>query len=472
MVDRVALGGRFLGLVSTIVLARLLTPADFGIVTMATIIVGAVEVLGHTGQRQALMRLSAPTKEHYDTAWTTAMLTALVIAALAWLSAPVAVWLFHEPRAATAVHVVAIGTVISEFETFRTVELQRDFKFRALSVYNFIPSVLAFVVTLFSAIVLRNYWALAIGIVFEQASTVALGYLMYPHWPTFTLVKVREIWSYSWWALVRSVGYYLNTQVDKFAVATFGGAATMGRYEVATDVGTSPTSEINAPMIATLFPVMSKVQHDPQRRKELYLDVLYWSALICTSTAVGVALVTSDMVDLVLGPQWVDAKPLMPWLALAYGILGLSTSVYSAFDVIGQPRTSARLQWIRFGVLCVCVVPVAYFFRSARSIAIARFFVAVAITPTLFASLARALDLTLQDVTRTLWRPIGASLAMTAIVLGANALISFTGPARLLIDVSLGIATYTIAILGSWVVAGRPAGPEAALLNFFMKARA
>jgi len=462
---------RLLGLVNTIVLARLLTPADFGIVAIAMIIAGAIEVFAQTGQLLALIRLQAPTRAHYDSAWTVSLLLNFGLGAIIWLVAPVTAIYFHEPRAAAVVHVVAFRTMIAGLENIGIVNFRRDLRFRAQFAYDASPSIVSFVLTLISAAILRNYWALVIGIMSQQIATICLSYLIEPYRPRISFAKVREIWSFSIWTLIRAVAFYLNTQVDKLAVGGFGGAATMGRYEVATDVGTSATAEINAPMIATLFPVMAKIQNDHAKRRELYLKVLYWSALICTSSSVGVALVTNDMVDLVLGRQWGDVKPMLPWLALAFGVLGLSSSVYSAFDVIGQPRTSARLQWVRFAALLCFIAPMAFFVRSAVAIAITRFVVTLLITPTLFMALARALELSLRDVFDTLWRPFAASLAMTVMVLACNALIAFTGPLRLSIDIALGAATYAAVVMATWAFFGRPEGPESMLLRFLAGAR-
>lgn len=458
---------RLLGLVSTVILARLLTPADFGIVAIAMIIAGAIEVFGQTGQLLALIRLQAPTREHYNSAWTVSLLLNLGLGSVIWLAAPVTAIYFHEPRASAVVHIVAFRTMIGGLENIGIVNFRRDLRFGAQFAYDASPSAVSFVVTLVSAAILRNYWALVIGIMSQQISTIALSYIVEPYRPRISFGKIREIWSFSIWTLIRSVAFYLNTQVDKLAVGGFGGSATMGRYEIASDVGTSATAEINAPMIATLFPVMAKVQNDHAKRRELYLKVLYWSALICTSTSVGVALVTSDMVDLVLGRQWGDVKPLLPWLSLAFGTLGLSSSVYSAFDVIGQPRVSARLQWVRFLALLFVIAPVAYFVHTARSIAIARFAVTILITPTLFAALARTLHLSSHDLFSTLWRPFAASFVMAAVVLGVNSQIPFVGPPRLIIDIAVGAAIYTSSVLVTWQLAGKPEGPETMVWEFF-----
>ena len=457
---------RLTGVVSTIVLARLLTPADYGVVAIAMVIAGTIESFAQTGQHLALIRMPNATREHYDSAWTMSVLIGLTLGALVSLSAPFATLYFHEPRATMVLHVVALRTVISGFENIGVVNFRKDLRFDRQFWYNVVPTFVSFVAALSSAFILRNYWALVCGIMTRQIASLVVSYIMDPFRPRFSFAKVSEIWSFSIWTLIRSIGTYFNAALDKFAIGGFAGAAAMGRYEVASDVAVSPSQEINAPMITVLFPVMAKVAQEPEKRRELYLKVLYWSALICTSTAIGVAIVSSDMVDVLLGPKWHDVKPLMPWLALAFGILGLSDSVYPTFDVLGRPHYSARLQWTRFAGLCVCVFPVAYLTHSLRDVAITRFIVTCLITPTLFATLASALDIKFGEFVATLWRPVTSGLAMAALLSGLNLLIPFSGPGRLLIDVSTGAATYTLVLMTLWHLTGRPEGPETSLYNF------
>ena len=355
---------RLSGVVSTLILARLLTPADFGVVAIAMLIVAAVEVFSQTGQRFAIVRHPNPTREHYDTAWTIQILIGFGLALVILAATPLTTAYFHEPRAAAVVEIFAFRTVVAAFENIGTVDFRRDLRFSKQFQLTMISTAISFVVTVTSAFILRNYWALVIGTMTEQLSFTALSYLLSPYRPQFSLAKTRDIWSFSVWMLFRYVATYLNAQIDKIAIGGFGGAPAMGRYEVAEDVATSPSKEINDPLLTVLWPVMVKVQFDKVERRTLYLRVLYWSALICISTSVGVALVSDDMVDLILGPRWHDAKPLMPWLALAFGLLSLSSSVYSAFDTIGRPDISARLQWTRFVGLAVCILPVAYFLHD------------------------------------------------------------------------------------------------------------
>jgi O-antigen/teichoic acid export membrane protein len=451
---------RLTGLVSTVLLARLLTPADYGIVAIAVVIVGAVDVFRLTGERSAIIRHPDPTREHYDSAWTMSVLLGLGLGMIILLLSPISASYFHEPRALAVVQVLAVRTMASGFENIGTLNFQRDLKFHKQFQFNAGATIASFVVTLVAAIVLRNYWALVIGMWTKQIAINVLSYTMEPFRPRFSFTKVREIWSFSIWTLVKGVGMYFNTQIDKIAIGGFAGAALMGRYDVASDLATSPSRELNDPVVTVLFPVMSTVQNDPVKRRTLYLGVLYWSGIICAATSIGVAVVANDMTDLVLGAKWHDVRPLIPWLSLSFGVLGLSSSVYSAFDTLGQPGRSARLQWLRLLCLAIFAFPVAYFSRSLEAVAMTRFFVTLAITPTLFVALGRALDVRLREFVVTLWRPVIAGGLMGAAVLGTNAMLSLVGPPRLAIDIVVGALSFSGVMMFLWQLVGCPDGPE------------
>jgi len=307
---------RLTGLVSTVILARLLVPSDFGIVAMAMIVVSTLEIFNQTGQKLVLIRLENPTKEHFDTAWTVSFLIGLAIAAAILAASPLAELYFHEPKVEPVMQCLALRAILGGLENIGTVHFRRDLKFNTFFAYNVYPKLISFTVTIFLAFTLRNYWALVAGILVGQLALIVLSYVMHPHRPRFTLSKVREIWSFSIWTFFRSVGYYLNGQIDQVVVGGFGGAAMMGRYAVATDVAQSPGREINEPMVAVLYPVMSRLQSDMPSLREVYLKTLGWTAFICAATGVGVALVAPDMQQLVLGDKWIGIAPLMSWLAI------------------------------------------------------------------------------------------------------------------------------------------------------------
>jgi len=199
--------------------------------------------------------------------------------------------------------------------------------------------------------------------------------------------------------------------------------------------------------------------------------VLYVSALICTSTAIGIWLVGDDMVDLVLGPQWTDVKPLIPLLAFAYGVFGLSAGIYTALYSIGLPRLASHLQWMWVIGLALVIFPTAYLFRDLVAIATARLAFTIVVTPVMFYTLMKPYGLTVRDYAVTLWRPLAAGLTMAVAVLAVNRAIGFTGNWRLFLDVAVGLASYVGALMLLWLAVGRPGGPEQELLTFLRRKR-
>lgn len=451
---------RLTGLVSTVILARVLAPRDFGIVAMAMIVVGTLEMFNQTGQLLVLIRLPNPTKAHYDTAWTVSAMIGAALALIILLIAPFTVAYFHEPRVIPVMQCLALRALLGGFENVGTIDFRRSLNFGRFFVYNTVPKLISFVVTVTAAFVFRNYWALVAGMLTAQFAKLAMGYVMHPHRPWFTLSETRDIWSFSIWTFVRSIGAYLHGQIDQIVVGGISGAAAMGRYAVASDVGASPSREINEPMVAVVFPVMSRLLNDKQALRDVYMHTLAWTAVICISTSVGVALVAEDMAHLVLGPKWIGIGPLMAWLSISAGITGLSSGSYALFDALGLPHIGARMIWIRTIILAAAVVPVAFATRSLIDIAMVRSFAAATFLPGLYLVVGRLTGISWMDYLKCLWRPLTGALGMAGTILAFNQLLPISGNVRLFADVFMGAAAFLMVSLGLWLLSGRPPGPE------------
>ncbi len=452
---------RLTGVASTIILARLLTPADYGVVAIATLILGTIEILGQAGQGNAIIRHADPTAAHYNAAWTISLMFGFGLALIVLAATPLTVIYFHEPRAKLVLEVLALRTALNGFQNIGVINFQRNLQFHKQFQFGFVTTLIQFVVVLASALILRNYWALVIGILTKQAATVALSYVMDPFRPRPSFQKIPELFSFSFWNLFRNIGSYAQNQVGKIAIGGFSGAAAMGQFEVGRDLAGSPIAEANGPITYALYSVMAKVQQDRDVRRELLLSVIYWSGLICSSTAVGIALVAGDMVDLLLGHQWAGIKPLIPWFALYYGVSGLTSSTYVALESIGLAGASARMQWFRVLGLSMLIFPTAFYYRGGLlPVAVANFAAGALIMPTLFYTMARCLDVSMLSFARVLWRPFAAAALMAAAVTLANRSLPIAGTLRLLLDSFFGAAIFTGALMVFWYLIGCPKGPE------------
>ena len=460
---------RLIGLVSTIILARLLAPSDFGIVAMAMFIVGMLEVLNQTGQRLAIIRLKEPSREDYDTAWTISVMLGSCIALAIILLAPLSNAYFHEPRAVVVMRFLALRAFLGGLENIGTVDFRRDIRYDRFYAYGIYPKLISFVVTITLAWILRSYWALVAGIITGQLSMTVLSYIMHPYRPRFTLAKISNLLSFSSWTFMSSLGLYINQQVDQVVVGGLAGASWMGRYAVASDVSGSPSQEINAPMVAVLFPVMAKLQGRHDELRKLFLRTLAWSAIICTSTSVGVTLVAPEMVRLVLGDKWQDVVPLMGWLALSAGTLELASCAYVMFTVIGLPQLGARMQWLRLVLLIAAIVPVGYITHNVPMVAATRLAITVLFLPTLLFAAGKTIHITPYGYLEALWRPFAAAAIMAAIVKLADAIIPLVYVEKLILDVAVGGMSFAGSLISLWVLSGRPETPEGDIVALLQK---
>ncbi len=456
---------RLTGLISTVILARLLTPADFGIVAMAMIIVGGIEVLNETGQKLALIRHPAPTREHYDTAWTLSLLIGLAVALVIVAAAPLATYAFHEPRAVPVIQWLALRALLGGFENIGIVNFRRDLDFARDFRYSLFQKLIAFVATIVAAIIWRNYWALVVGIIASRAGGTVLSYVMHPYRPRISFRRSREIWSFSSWLLTKCIGQYVNLKVDEIAVGVGFGAVLMGSYSVAADLGAAPTQEIATPVSSALFPIFATIHGDTDKLRQSYFDVLNTMVMLCVPISVGIALVSPPLVLILLGGKWAAISPLVGWLAVASGVLAISNTAYVIFDVTGHPRISAQMQWTRVIVLAIAVVAAAKF-GGTLQIAIARFVATVVMVPALFRAAEKVLAAHPTEFIRAVWPAIISTVIMSAAVLSFQYFVPLAIPViRLFADATLGAAVFTGSILYFWMARGYPSGPERAAVS-------
>jgi O-antigen/teichoic acid export membrane protein len=451
---------RLTGLVSTVILARLLTPKDFGVVAIAMIVVELFEMLNQTGQSLAIIRHDNPTREHYDTAWTISVMIGFGIAAATVLTAPLTKIYFHDEQSIIVMQCLALRAIMSGLENVGTLDFRRDLRFRQVFGYNFYAKLFSFVVTITLAVVLRNYWALVAGILCGQFARTILSYVMHPYRPRVSFAKMSEIWSFSIWIFIRSMGSYFERQVDAIAVGGAKGASSMGRYTIAKDIASSPTMEIVAPMASVLFPVMARYRNDPVQVRQLYLRVLGWALIIGASSGLGIWLVAPDMVPLVLGSKWISITPLVGWLALDAGIGALNSGAYTTLDVLGLPHLGARLQWLRVIVLAMAMFPVAYLTHDLVNLVIVRLLVTVALIPPVLFVVGQRTGVTRRDYGAAFWRPFAAGALMVLAVWSMNQVLAFTGAVRLGLDIVVGGTVYVGTLLALWNISGRPLSAE------------
>ncbi|HAY29069.1 MAG TPA: lipopolysaccharide biosynthesis protein [Candidatus Accumulibacter sp.] len=451
---------RLIGLVSTVILARLLAPDDFGVVAIALIAVGLLETLGYAGVDLALMRPDANTRQHFDTAWTIQIIQGLLIGGLLLLLAPLVAWFFSEPRTTTVMQAIALRPVINGFENIGIVAFRKELDFAKDFRFTVYTKLVNFSIVVGAAFYLENYWALVIGMTSSSLVALVLSYLMHPYRPRLSVVHVREMWGFSQWLIISRVGAFLNRKTDEFVVGRILGTSVMGGYHVANELATMPSSELVMPLRRAMFPTLAKVSSDPEELEKLFCLSFSSIAVLCFSVGFGLMSIAPEFIPVVLGDKWLSAVDAMRWLALYGAFSSLILTLEMPLWVTGRTRLSAAQTWIELALL-LPIVFVATRLNGIEGAAMARLGVSLLVLPVMLRFVSGACSIRIGKLYGAIWRPIVAGLLMSLVL----ALITPAALGSVVLALALKIVAGTLifpcALFLLWLAAGRPAGLEA-----------
>lgn len=460
---------RSIGIVSTVVLARLLLPADFGLVAMAMSVIAIIEMATAFSFDIALIQKKDPAREHFDTAWTLNLALAagggLVTAALAYPAAA----FYGDDRLAPVMLAIGAAWFASGFENIGIVNFRREMNFAAEFRLLAIKRVVTFVVTMTAAVIFRSYWTLVVGMAAGRLAGVALSYAMQSYRPRLCVSRARELFSFSGWMLVSNMAMVLLSRTPHFVVGSTLGARTLGAYTVGSEIANLPHTELVAPINRAMFPGYSRLTDDMQAFRKTCVDATAAIFHLVLPMSIGVALMAPQVVRLLLGPQWAEAVPIIQILSFAGAVSALTANNMSAYQALGKPRLCtvtliARMLLLfaglallagRFGVIGVALAEVAA--------ALGSLMVSVPI-------LARVLKLGPMSYLLILVRPLLAGLLMGGVL---YLVLPSTGLEMSLLDAIgwllagtfTGSITYPLFAALLWWLAGRPASVEPMLFN-------
>ncbi len=463
------LAERSLGLISTVILARLLVPADFGLVAMAMSVIAVIEVASAFSFEIPLIQREHVAREHYDTAWTLGIALgtgcALVTAGLAYPAA----LLYDEPRLAPIMLVLAGSWLVLSFENIGVVNFRRNMDFAREFRFLTAKKLVAFVVTVTLALLLQSYWALVAGTVVGRIAGVVLSYTMQPFRPRISLAASRDLFSFSGWLFVNNILSVILARTSHFIIGRAHGPEALGLYTVGTEIAYLPATELIAPINRAVLPGYSRMAPDPHTLGQGFTSVMSVILAVALPASVGVAVIAEPLVKLLLGDNWLGAVPLIRILAFCGVIYAMMSNNLTAYFAIGKPHLPPFVLAVRLAVLLPLLVILGRPF-GVEGVAYAELIASVASLAVSYPVLFRTLKVSSRSYLASLWRPLIAAAVMGFAVhalLGALAAGpgAFGAALQLSTGTACGVVVYFVALWGLWVASGKPHGAEAYLLE-------
>ena len=457
-------GMRILGLVSTLVLVRLLAPADFGLIALANGFMQSVDGLMSLGTEEAVIRARDPDRAVYDTAFTLTAMRGLFVAVLVAIAAFPAAHLFAEPRLGPVLLVVAVVPLLDGLSNIGIVDFRRNMTFHKEFALMVLPKFGGIVAAILVAVLLRSYVAMLCGMLVNRTLRMAMTYVMHPFRPRFGLRARRALMGYSFWTWLLSLAALLRDRADSLILGRLAGAAPLGFYSVGAEIAALPMTEFIEPLGRASFAGFAAAGEDGAEVRTMFLRLIGFSALLAFPVGLGLSAVAAPLTHLALGPGWDAAVPVLRVLGVAGTLLvlgHLSQHLLSAQALL-RPLVAIALcgAGLRIALLFALIPPL-----GVTGAALAAGLAICAEQAVILLAALRRLGIGAATLFGQVWRPATASAVMAAgLLLSGLGWTPSIGIVPLAAAVATGAGMFLAALFVLWRAAGRPAGAEADLL--------
>jgi len=378
---------RGLGIISTLILARLLTPEHFGIVALVTIALNFFEVLVQTGNQQYIIQKEQVDDQDLNTAWSLDVAIKSAMALLIIVCSPAIATYFETPELTLALSVGALALPIRALKTPGMMLLARNISYRPIFKLTLWQKGLAFVTVVTIALVEPSHWAIIIGNLVSAFILAVGSYSVHSYRPSWTFIRARKQWNFSQWLLMRGVVGFTRSQIDNLFVSKLFGTSQLGGYNLVREVALLPALSAILPMSEPLLAAIAQGKHDAAilaYRIRLSLALMI-TALIPLTTFI--MLYPELIITVLLGEKWEAYAPLLKPFGLFFFTFCLFELISDA--VIAQGRV--KMLFLFDVVSTVAIVFILYRWGTAslESMAWLRGWLAVATTGVLLAFLNR-----------------------------------------------------------------------------------
>ncbi|WP_026016904.1 oligosaccharide flippase family protein [Catenovulum agarivorans] len=342
---------RGIGIISLLILARLLTPQDFGVVAIATMLVFLFDTLSEGGTQQYIIQKKSLDELDVITAWTISILSKLVLFVALLFSAPVLADFLNAPEAEAAIRVMALVLPISAFGSPKLFLHRRDLEYGIISKILLIERVVSFTVTIALAFHLLTYWAMIYGVLAAYTCKTLLSHYYAPYPIKFSLSRLKDQMSFSLWMLLRSILGYIRAEFDIIFVSKLYGADQLGGFSLMRNLSYLPSREIISPVSNVFLASFSEIKRRGDQIGEHIVMVLTILLFTITPVIGYLHVFNQDLVSIFLGEQWLAFSHLLPLLSVFTITFAISTFVQQGLIANGDVKLLSIYEMVTLSAL-------------------------------------------------------------------------------------------------------------------------
>lgn len=435
---------QILQFIISVILARLLTPEDFGLVGMIAVFTGFAALFGELGFGAALIQRQDVEEQHYSSIFWLNLLSGFILMGVVIAAAPAIAAFYNEPRLVPLTMLIAVNFLIGALNIVQQALLTRALNFQKLAFIETISMLMAGSVAIVLAYLGYGVYALVWQMLISTMAGVILMWNVtgwYPHL-IFSWQSARELLGFSSNLLGFNVFNYWVRGADNLLIGKFIGSGGLGIYTRAYSTMLLPLNQVSAVVGRVMFPALARIQDDKPRIKRIYLQAISMISLITFPMMLGLLVVSKSFVLALYGPQWAAVVPILQILCL----VGLAQSVGTTTGWIYQSQ--GRTDWLFYwGIASGIVTFIAFgvgIIWGVLGVTIAYAIRTFMLTFFNFAIPGKLIDMTFSEVVRSVAGIFGCAAVMALLVWGVGLLLPAGWPhwAYLVVQVPVGVLVY------------------------------
>lgn len=450
--------------VSTVVLARLLLPRDFGLVAIGLTMINIVAAVTDLSLVSALIQHESPKEEHLHCAWTLNALRGAILCAFFIAVGPLVAHFYHDRRLVTVMVVIGSSVFCSGLTNPKVAMLKRDLVFWQDFIIQVAQKLVMTVASIVFAVLYKSYVALLAGIIAGEITQVAVSYMFVPYRPRVRLFGYRDLIGFSGWLTLSQIVQTINWRLDPLIVGKFVGASQLGLFTVFGRLAAIPTRDTTLPLTATLFPALCQVRDDRQRLQGAAMRAQVLISAISLPCACLTASVAYPLVLLTMGRHWISAIYVLQILAVATAFQTLAMVYEPATMALGKTRLFFRRSLQLLAIRLPATVAGLYFGGLPGLMVALVFLAGVGLFLDMLV-MKEAVGLRFRDQLLPHWRTVSSCCAMGGFSWLVGSSFNFGSTDlelvyTIILKGALAGTVYLVCLFGLWVLANKPAGAE------------
>lgn len=443
--------GKVASLLTTLILARLLSPADYGLMAIAMIVITFVGFFNEVGIGSAIVQKPQLTESEVNGCFAIAMLASGVLCLGTVFASGFIADFFGNQRLKPMISVLAVAFILGAFSTVPLAFLRKEMHFKAIAAVNVCGIMVQSLVCMALAATGHGVWSLVWGFVVNSC-VQTVGYFVLSSWRPKGEYGIREAFSlvtYGLHVTTSRIFWYLYSNADKVIIGKLLGDKSLGIYDMAHSLATLPSSQITTLVTNVASPLFAQLQTDLPRLNSMILRLTRGIAYVAYPALVGMFVSSRELINFILGPKWMDI--LIPFGALC--LMGLIKSVDPLLSqvLIGTGHAKKLSAYTALcGVMMSLAVVAGAVLDGLRGVSIVWITVYPLLSIKLLSVACRITGMKMQDYYKNLLPVLSAVIAMGAASMAVRALVmsfAFSLPFTLFVEIITGAMVYLL-----WIV--------------------